>query len=72
MSTSVEVSPVKHEWQNWAVFVLLAFIWGGSFILIKKGLIHFTPIQVGAMRIALSAIAFIPIFLISRVPFPKG
>ena len=72
MSTIQGSSPVKNDWQTWAVFVILAFIWGGSFILIKKGLIHFSPIQVGAMRIALSAIAFIPIFLISRVPFPKG
>lgn len=60
------------EWKNWAVFAVLAFIWGGSFILIKKGLIHFTPLQVGALRIAISAIAFIPIFLVSKVSFPKG
>lgn len=72
MSEIPDPSPVKHEWQNWAVFVLLAFVWGGSFILIKKGLIHFSPVQVGAMRIAVSAIAFIPIYLISKVPFPKG
>ncbi|HUR30028.1 MAG TPA: DMT family transporter, partial [Saprospiraceae bacterium] len=62
----------KNEWQNWMVFIILAFIWGGSFILIKKGLIHFTPLQVGAMRIAISAIAFIPIFFIFKAPFPKG
>ncbi len=62
----------KNEWHNWVVFVILAFIWGGSFILIKKGLIHFTPLQVGAMRIAISAIAFIPIFLILKLPFPRG
>ncbi|MEO6133293.1 MAG: DMT family transporter [Saprospiraceae bacterium] len=72
MSTSQGSSSLKYEWQNWAVFVLLAFVWGGSFILIKKGLIHFSPVQVGAMRIALSAIAFLPIFLLSRIPFPKG
>lgn len=72
MSEVPIASPAKHELQNWMTFVFLAFVWGGSFILIKKGLIHFTPIQVGAMRITLSAIAFIPIFLISHVPFPKG
>lgn len=72
MSTSQGLPPGKHEWQNWIVFVFLAFVWGGSFILIKKGLIHFSPVQVGAMRIALSAIAFLPIFLISKIPFPKG
>ncbi|MEP6648025.1 MAG: DMT family transporter [Saprospiraceae bacterium] len=72
MNTSQGLPPGKHEWRNWIVFVFLAFVWGGSFILIKKGLIHFSPVQVGAMRIALSAIAFIPIFLISKIPFPKG
>ncbi|HZV70484.1 MAG TPA: DMT family transporter [Saprospiraceae bacterium] len=72
MSEVQASSTTRPEWQNWAVFVLLAFVWGGSFILIKKGLIHFSPVQVGAMRIALSAIAFLPIFLISKIPFPKG
>jgi drug/metabolite transporter (DMT)-like permease len=62
----------NNEWRNWAVFVILAFVWGASFILIKKGLIHFSPVQVGAMRIALSGLAFIPVFLFSRVNFPKG
>ncbi len=62
----------RDEWQNWIVFVVLAFIWGGSFILIKKGLIHFTPLQVAALRIAISAIAFTPLFLIMRIPFPRG
>lgn len=64
-------TPVS-DFKGWATFVLLAFLWGGSFILIKKGLIHFTAIEVGAIRIALSAIAFIPIFMISKVKFPKG
>lgn len=63
---------VRKEWKYWTVFVILAFIWGGSFILIKKGLTQFTPLQVGAFRIAISALAFIPIFLISKIPFPKG
>lgn len=71
--TVTAAKPTTHnEFKYWAVFVILAFIWGGSFILIKKGLIHFTPLQVGAFRIAISAIAFIPIFLISKIPFPKG
>src|SRR5687768_8248906 len=72
MSSAKSAEAIKGEWHNWLVFLLLAFIWGGSFILIKKGLIHFTPLQVGAMRIAISAIAFIPIFFIFKAPFPKG
>ncbi|MDQ3015461.1 MAG: DMT family transporter, partial [Bacteroidota bacterium] len=70
--TKVVATTEDNEWKYWATFMILAFVWGGSFILIKKGLIHFTPIQVGAFRIAISALAFIPIFLISKVPFPKG
>jgi drug/metabolite transporter (DMT)-like permease len=72
MTTGTTYSPLSHEWKNWIAFVILAFIWGGSFILIKKGLIHFTPLQVGAMRIAVSAIAFLPFFFLFRIPFPKG
>lgn len=60
------------EWKYWSTFILLAFVWGGSFILIKKGLIHFTPVQVGALRISISAAAFLPFFLFSKIPFPKG
>ncbi len=60
------------DWKGWIVFILLAFIWGGSFILIKKGLIHFTSTEVGALRIAISAMAFVPLYFLLRVPFPNG
>ena len=33
------------------LFVLLALIWGSSFILMKRAILSFTPVQVGAMRI---------------------
>ncbi len=58
--------------KGWLVFILLAFVWGGSFVLIKKSLIHFSAIEVASLRIAISAIAFMPIFLFSKVKFPKG
>jgi len=47
--------------QSWLIFWLLTLIWGSSFILIKKSLIAFTPIQSGAFRIFISALALIPI-----------
>lgn len=72
MTINPATQSLKQEWKYWTVFAILAFIWGGSFILIKKGLIHFTPLQVGAMRIAISALAFVPIYIVSRVKFPKG
>jgi len=47
--------------KKWLILIVLAIIWGSSFILIKKGLIGLTPMQLGALRIIFSAI-FIFIF----------
>ena len=41
----------------------LALIWGSSFILVKKSLIHYSALQVGALRICAASLFFIPIFL---------
>ena len=72
MSAENALPTSNRDLKGWIVFIILAFVWGGSFILIKKGLIHFTPAEVGALRIFISAIAFIPTFLLARVEFPKG
>lgn len=36
---------------KWVLLSILSLIWGSSFILIKKGLIGLTPIQLGSLRI---------------------
>lgn len=36
--------------------MLLSFIWGSSFILIKKGLLGFSPLQLGSFRLVISAL----------------
>ncbi len=36
----------------WGMFVLLALIWGSSFIIMKRGLESFSYIQIGMLRIA--------------------
>jgi drug/metabolite transporter (DMT)-like permease len=72
MSRPEAVSSEAHDLKGWFTFAFLAFIWGGSFILIKKGLLHFSAIEVGALRIGISALAFFPIFLLSKAKFPKG
>lgn len=36
---------------RWIILIILAIIWGSSFILMKKALIDLDPIQVGALRI---------------------
>lgn len=36
---------------KWLYLIVLSLIWGSSFILIKKGLVGLTPMQLGAIRI---------------------
>lgn len=48
---------------SWGVLLLLSLVWGSSYILIKKSLVAFTPLQIGCLRLSISATAFLPIFL---------
>lgn len=48
---------------SWFILILLALTWGSSYILIKKGLVDFSPTQVAGLRVSISALAFLPIFL---------
>ncbi len=48
---------------SWGILLLLSLVWGSSYILIKKSLVAFTPLQIGCLRLSISAIAFLPIFL---------
>ena len=41
----------------------LSVIWGTSFILIKKSLIVFDPVEVAILRVGISGIAFTPFFI---------
>ena len=47
---------MKTDQKKWVYLVVLALIWGTSYILIKKGLQGFTPIQLGAVRILLATL----------------
>ena len=42
--------------------LLLSLIWGSSFILVKKSLVGYSAMQVGALRIFSATIFFIPFF----------
>ncbi len=44
----------------WGLLLILAFIWGSSFILIKKGLIGLEPDEVGSLRIAAASLFLLP------------
>lgn len=56
---------------KWGYLIVLALIWGSSFILIKRGLVGLSVLQVGSMRIIFAAffllsIGFKSIFLIPK------
>jgi len=55
----------KKVWQ-WILLSFLAIIWGSSFILMKKGLLAFSDMQVASFRIFISFILLIPL-IISRI-----
>lgn len=41
---------------KWIFLLLLSVVWGSSFILIKKGLVGLTPLQVGSLRTVFAAL----------------
>jgi drug/metabolite transporter (DMT)-like permease len=51
---------------SWLILALLAITWGSSFILIKYGLIYFTPDQVGTLRVVMAFIFLLP-FALARI-----
>lgn len=48
---------------RWFILILLALIWGSSFILMKKALIDLSPVQVGALRIIFTALTLFTVGL---------
>jgi len=44
---------------KWIYLILLSLVWGSSFILIKKGLIGLSPLQLGSFRILFASIFLI-------------
>ncbi len=57
--------------EKWVLLILLSLIWGSSFILIKKSLDHFSPYQVGALRVLIAGIILMPIAISKYKLFPK-
>lgn len=41
---------------KWFYLIVLSLIWGSSFILIKKGLVGLSPLQVGSLRIVMAGL----------------
>ena len=59
------------EKERWVLLVVLSIIWGSSFILIKKSLEHFTPYEVGALRVLIAGIVLLPLAVLNIKKFPR-
>lgn len=55
---------------KWFYLITLAFIWGSSFILIKRGLVGLTPMQLGSLRILFAALFLLLIGFKSLAKIP--
>jgi drug/metabolite transporter (DMT)-like permease len=70
--------PIKKiEVQDYVVMILLALIWGSSFILMNKGLYAsdksplYTPLQMAALRMTIAATVMSPLLFASIKAVPK-
>ncbi|MEZ5011210.1 MAG: DMT family transporter [Bacteroidales bacterium] len=59
----------KEKFINWFILVILALIWGSSFILIKRGLRSFSSFQVASLRVFITYLVLLPVSLkhLSRI-----
>lgn len=55
----------------WLLLGVLAVMWGSSFLIIKKSLTVFTPVQIGALRIMMAGLVFLPWLILNRKDYPK-
>jgi len=58
--------------QNWLTLIFLGFVWGSSFILMKKGLLVFSPVQVASLRVGISFLVFLPFAIGYLKKIPKS
>ena len=58
---------------GWLILLLLSLVWGSSYILIKKGLVAFSPIQLACLRVSISSLSLFPFFfaISKRVDWSK-
>lgn len=63
----------RNQWINWGLFLLLSFVWGSSFILMKISKEVLTGVQIGAVRIFSAGVFFLPaaVFHVFKIPKNK-
>ena len=65
VSAALEVGPADAapSAAAWGLLVVLSLIWGTSFILMKKGLVVFSALELGAARVSVAAALLLPFAL---------
>lgn len=71
MSEKTSTSDNSAPLLAWGLLVLLALVWGSSFILIKKSLHIYSVTEVAAGRVFLAFVFFIPVLIRSWKTIPK-
>ena len=56
---------ITNKYLPWLLLIGLAIIWGSSFIMIKKGLVGITPIQMASWRILVASLSLSPFAIIA-------
>ena len=57
---------MNESWLKWGIYLLLALVWGSSFILIMRGLDAFTPMQIAALRMIIAGLSLLP-FVVGKM-----
>ena len=62
--TAATVTPAAGAARGWLVdFVLLAAIWGASFLFMRIAVVEFGPMATAAVRVAIAAAFLLPLLL---------
>lgn len=61
----------QHRGISILLLIVLSLIWGTSFILMKRGLVVFSPDEVGAIRVSAACLFLLPFALIKVKEVPK-
>jgi drug/metabolite transporter (DMT)-like permease len=64
---------MNNKLTNWTIFIVLCFIWGSSFKLMKDSTAALTAPQIAALRIFAAGLVFVPFafFHFKKIPKPK-
>lgn len=63
----------KNRTESYLLLTVLSLIWGSSFILMKKGMLAYSPSQVASMRVFFAGLVFVPIIIkqFKQIPWEK-